>query len=176
MAPVFLGLSYLFYFQALMGVTALMWPTRKMGRRVLVEGIYATIKIIVVLKPVTLKDPPHENYAYEGAPTLIDGLHGSQNYRTGRWIGFWGTPLEATIDLQQLTEIQKVAFSSIININDWIYNPQSFTVFVSNDGEEFREVAKADYHLADWDHINSIERYELTFAPEKTRYVRVVIM
>ena len=44
----FLGLSYLFYFQALMGVTALMWPTRKMGRRVLVEGIYATIKIIVV--------------------------------------------------------------------------------------------------------------------------------
>ena len=44
----FLGLAYLFYFQALMGVTALMWPTRKMGRRVLVEGIYATIKIVVV--------------------------------------------------------------------------------------------------------------------------------
>lgn len=127
------------------------------------------------MKPVTLKEPPHENYAYEGAPTLIDGLHGSQNYRTGRWIGFWGTPLEATIDLQQPTEIQKVAFSSIININDWIYNPQSFTVLVSDDGEEFSEVAHADYPLADWDHINAIEDYVLTFAPMTTRYVRVII-
>ena len=44
----FLGLSYLFYFQALMGVTALMWPTRKMGRRVFIEGFYASIKIVVV--------------------------------------------------------------------------------------------------------------------------------
>jgi hexosaminidase len=127
------------------------------------------------MKPVILKNPPHENYAYDGAPTLIDGLHGSQNYRTGRWIGFWGVPLEATIDLQQPTEIQKVAFSSIININDWIYNPQRFTVLVSDDGEEFKEVAKTEYPLADWDHINSIEPYQLTFDPVTTRYVRVII-
>ena len=50
----FLGLSYLFYFQVLMGVTALMWPTKKMGRRVLIEGIYATSKIIIVFVIFTL--------------------------------------------------------------------------------------------------------------------------
>ena len=44
----FLGCSYLFYFQALMGVTAFVWPTKKMGRRVLVEGVYATVKTLVV--------------------------------------------------------------------------------------------------------------------------------
>ena len=44
----FLGCSYLFYFQALMGITAFMWPTRKMGRRVLIEGVYATLKTLLI--------------------------------------------------------------------------------------------------------------------------------
>ena len=48
-------------------------------------------------------------------------------------------------------------------------------MLVSDDGEEFIEVAHADYPLADWDHINAIEDYVLTFAPMTTRYVRVII-
>lgn len=127
------------------------------------------------MKPITLKEPPHENYAYAGAPTLIDGLHGSTNYRTGRWIGFWGTPMEATIDMQKPTDIQKVSFNSILNINDWIYNPQSFTVLVSDDGESFREVAKAEYPLAAWGSDSGIESHELTFEPVNARYIRVVV-
>lgn len=127
------------------------------------------------MKPVTLKNPPHENYAYAGAPTLIDGLHGSQNYRTGRWIGFWGTPLEATIDLLQQTELQKVSFNSILNINDWIYNPNHVEVSVSDDGQNFRKVAHQDYRLAEWDRMNSIESYEVSFPPQQARYVKVYI-
>ena len=41
-------ISYTFYFEVSMGITALVWPTRKMGRRVLIEGIYSTIKIALV--------------------------------------------------------------------------------------------------------------------------------
>ena len=46
---------------------------------------------------------------------------------------------------------------------------------ISDDGEEFREVARAEYPLADWDQINGIENYELKFDPVKTRFVRVII-
>jgi len=127
------------------------------------------------MKPITLKEQPHENYAYAGAPTLIDGLHGSTNYRTGRWIGFWGTPLEATIDLLQPTDIQKVSFHTILNINDWIYNPQSVTVSVSEDGENFREVAMKEYPLAAWGSDSAIEDYALGFKTLTTRYLRVRI-
>ena len=42
-------ISYLFYFELSMGVTALVWPTRKMGRRVLIEGIYTSIKSCIVV-------------------------------------------------------------------------------------------------------------------------------
>ena len=45
--PEFL-IAYVFYFEVSMGLTALVWPTRRMARRVLVEGIYSTIKAILV--------------------------------------------------------------------------------------------------------------------------------
>ena len=41
-------IAYVFYFEVSMGLTALMWPTRKMGRRVLIEGTYSTIKTLLV--------------------------------------------------------------------------------------------------------------------------------
>ena len=46
---IILGICYLFYYELSMGVFALVWPTRKMPRRVLIEGIYATVKTIIVL-------------------------------------------------------------------------------------------------------------------------------
>ena len=51
---IWLGASYLLYFYLLMGITALFWPTRKMGRRVLVEGIYFSIKAALIFGIVTL--------------------------------------------------------------------------------------------------------------------------
>ena len=42
-------ISYLFYFDVSMGIAALVWPTRKMGRRVLIEGIYSTIKTAIAV-------------------------------------------------------------------------------------------------------------------------------
>ena len=47
-------ISYLYFFEMWVGITALVWPTRKMGRRVLVEGIYATIKAVIVFGFFTL--------------------------------------------------------------------------------------------------------------------------
>ena len=47
-------ISYLYFFEMWVGITALVWPTRKMARRVLVEGIYATIKAAIVFGFFTL--------------------------------------------------------------------------------------------------------------------------
>lgn len=41
-------ISYFFYYEVTMGVAALVWPTRKMGRRALIEGAYFTIKTLLV--------------------------------------------------------------------------------------------------------------------------------
>ena len=56
-------ISYLFYFELSMGITAFVWPTKKMGRRVLIEGAYTTIKMglvfgFYVLFAIVLPIPP----------------------------------------------------------------------------------------------------------------------
>ena len=127
------------------------------------------------MKPIVLKDQPHRNYAYDGAQTLIDGLHGGSNYRSGRWIGWYGVNLDATIDLQEITEISKVRFNLLINMKDWIFNAKSVKVLVSDDGENFDEVASQNFDLLPADYKSSLYPVEIAFEPVNTRYVEVVV-
>ena len=127
------------------------------------------------MKPIVLKDQPHRNYAYDGSQTLIDGLHGGSNYRSGRWLGWYGTNLDATIDLQEVTEISKVKFNLLINMKDWIFNAQSVKVLVSEDGENFNEIASQGIDLLPADYESSLYPVEITFEPVNTRFVEVIV-
>ena len=65
--------------------------------------------------PITLTNAPHKGYDYSGAPLLVDGLRGNNtNYRTGRWIGFVGKDLQATIDLGELKEVSQVNVTLVL--------------------------------------------------------------
>ena len=127
------------------------------------------------MKPIVLKEPPHRNYAYDGAQMLIDGLRGGSNYRSGRWLGWYGINLDATIDLQEITEISSVRFNLLINMKDWIFNAKSVKVLVSDDGENFTEVASQDFDLLPADYESSFYPIDITFEPVNTRYVEVMV-
>ena len=127
------------------------------------------------MKPIKLKNEPHRNYAYDGAQTLIDGLHGNSNYRTGRWIGWFGVNCDATIDLQEVTEISKVKFDLNVNMKDWIFNAKSVKVLVSNDGENFKEAAAQSFDLLPADYVSSLYPVEIAFTPVNARYVEVIV-
>ena len=127
------------------------------------------------MKPIALKDLPHRNYAYDGAQMLIDGLRGGSNYRSGRWLGWYGINLDATIDLQEITEISSIRFNLLINMKDWIFNAKSVKVLVSDDGENFTEVASQDFDLLPADYESSFYPIDITFEPVNTRYVEVMV-
>ncbi len=127
------------------------------------------------MKPIVVKDQPHRNYAYDGAQMLIDGLHGSSNYRSGRWLGWYGINLDATIDLQEVTEISSVRFNLLINMKDWIFNAKTVKVLGSNDGENFTEIASQDFDLLPADYESSFYPVDIVFEPVNTRYVEVIV-
>ena len=127
------------------------------------------------MKPIVLKNEPHKNYTYEGAQVLIDGLHGSSNYRSGRWLGWYGKNADAVIDLQDVTEIEKVRFNLNINMKDWIFNAKNVKILVSDDGEDFSEITNQDFELLASDYSSSFYPVEITFEPIKTRFVEVII-
>ncbi len=129
---------------------------------------------LATAKPITLNTEPNKAYAANGANTLNDGLVGTKLFNTGRWIGFVGNDLSATIDLVKPTEIKMVGLNSLIITGDWIFRPVSISVFTSDDNENF-SLAKEIRPEADTKHVNVIERYNVEFEPQTTRYVKVVV-
>ncbi len=102
--------------------------------------------------PVTLLAEPHPSYRYAGGQLLADGLKGTDNFRTGRWIGFFDTDLVAVIDLGAPATIAQAAAQVCVHIGEGCFDARSFKVEVSNDGERYAEVAAEEYPaMADGD-------------------------
>ena len=126
-------------------------------------------------KPVTLRVAPSKGYDFNGGVELTDGLTGDENYKTGRWLGFQGKDLDAAIDLKQPIEISKVAFNTNAVKGDWIMGAAGVTVKVSEDGQNFKEVATKVIPSLKQSDKDGIYPQEITFAPVKARYVEVII-
>ena len=73
--------------------------------------------------PIELKAQPSAKYSYKGATTLVDGLKGGNSYAGGRWLGFWGTDVEATIHLGVPTEISKAVSYTHLEVKVSIEKP-----------------------------------------------------
>ncbi|MDE5560630.1 MAG: family 20 glycosylhydrolase, partial [Bacteroidaceae bacterium] len=126
-------------------------------------------------KPITMLQPINAQYAYDGAGTLLDGLRGGQNYKTGRWIAFYRNDMEAVIDMKQPTEISSVSISTLVEKGDWVFDARRFAVSVSDDGESFTEIAAEDYPEMTPDSPNRIYDHTLSFAPVSARYIKVYV-
>ncbi len=124
-------------------------------------------------KPITLLQPTNQHYNFDGPLTLIDGLKGSPNYRTGRWLGFSENDFEALIDLQNEEEISSVAISTSVDKTDWVFDTRGISVAVSLDGNTYAEVFCEDYPAMTEDSDNRIYNHKAEFAPVKARYVKV---
>ena len=126
-------------------------------------------------KSITLREQPAEKYAYEGASLLNDGNLGRGAYNSGRWLGFNGVPVDAVIDLEQSAEMHHVRFHALVNKGAWIYNPKQAKVLVSDDGENFTEVANKTFPISTWEEKDGIFAYDLDFEPVSARFVEIVI-
>jgi hexosaminidase len=126
-------------------------------------------------KPITMLQPINPSYAFEGAGVLLDGLKGNFNYKTGRWIAFYRNDMEAIIDMKQPTEISSVGISALVEKGDWVFGPRKFSVAISEDGKNFKEIAKEEYPFMTLDNPNKIYDHTLTFEPVKTQYIKVFV-
>ena len=127
-------------------------------------------------KPITLLQPIHRNYTFEGPVTLVDGLKGNPNYRTGRWLGFCETDLEAVIDLKKEEEVSSVSFNTSVDKGDWVFDVLGITVWVSNDGENFTQVFDQAYPDLTAEDENKIYGHKVEFTPVKARYIKILAL
>lgn len=94
---------------------------------------------------MTLLQPINEKYKFNGEYTLVDGLSGTPNYRTGRWIAFYKNDMEAVVDLKQETSIHKAWVRTYVEIGEEILDVRSISVLASDDGKTFKELKTEDF-------------------------------
>ena len=138
--------------------------------RTLTEEIYFNK---ATAKPITLLQDIHKNYTFKGAITLVDGLKGTPNYRTGRWLGFCLTDLEAVIDLKQEEEISCISFNTSVDKGDWVFNVLGITVSVSDDGENYTVVFDQEYPDLTAEDENRIYEHKVELGAVKARYIKI---
>lgn len=127
-------------------------------------------------KPVEMLQPINKQYSYDGPLTLVDGLKGNRNYKTGRWLGFVGNDVEAVVDLKESTEISSVAISTNVEKGDWIFGARGIVISVSENGNEYTEVFNESYPEMTEANENKIYDHMLTFTPVQARYVKVKVI
>ena len=83
--------------------------------------------------------------AYKGTSiTLVDGLTGSLDARSGRYQGCNGQDFDVVIDLGEKTKFSEVTGSFLQAASSWIYLPEAVTVSLSDDGTNFTEVGRVE--------------------------------
>jgi hexosaminidase len=121
--------------------------------------------------PTKLAAEPHKNYHGTGALTLVDGLKGSRSHTDGRWLGFLGSDLVATLDLKKATEINSVRSTFLQKPEDKILLPTTLEVSVSTDGRTYKTVYSASVAAAQPG--TGISEVKADWKKTKARFVRV---
>ena len=124
--------------------------------------------------PVTLKYPNSKYYNADGDFALVNGIKGSVNHGDGKWKGFNGSDMVATVDMGEKKSFTKVSTGVLQNNGAWIFYPTEMTVEVSDDGQNFKQIGKVKNKVSP----NESERQIQDLAVEKKasgRYVRVTL-
>lgn len=130
---------------------------------------------LATMCPITTNSIPDPKYTYKGICLITDGMSGDGNYHSGRYLGFYATDLDVTIDLQKEQLISSVFVNTYLVPGDYIFGLTGLEVWISEDGKQFKSVtSKSIPVLKKGTSNNSSKREEITFDKIRTRYVRII--
>ena len=118
--------------------------------------------------------PPYRRYRYGVPQNLVDGLRGTEVFRTPSWGGWKGTPVEFTLDLKAEQTISKVTLGMLRDQMSNIFLPESISVSLSSDGVDYKEVATVE-HESEAEAENCLVDLDIDFAETSARYVKVFV-
>jgi hypothetical protein len=107
------------------------------GRQIAGSNIFVPVNLALG-KKVTIAQPYAPQYAALGDSSLTDGTMGTTAFKCGKWLGFSGKDLDATIDMGSDTPIKRVTASFLCDPNSGIFLPKEVIVYTSKDGRNFK--------------------------------------
>lgn len=125
-------------------------------------------------RPVTVTSLPSPSYGGKNVhDILVDGIRGGMVYGNGQWAGWQKKVLDAVVEMDGRTPYSSVTLGMLVVKGDWIYNPASLVVSISEDGKGFVEVAREEYEPEQQGTPDGLKEYTVSFPETSARYVRV---
>jgi predicted alpha-1,2-mannosidase len=91
---------------------------------------------------ISVNSTVHPMYTAGGPEALIDGITGTINWRSGEWQSYFGTDLDAVIDLQKVKPIKYLGVHVLQDVSPWILYPKEVIFYTSTDGVNYTKVPK----------------------------------
>ena len=122
---------------------------------------------------IRLAYPFSEKYGGHGVISLVDGVHGSKNYRDGNWLGFEGVDVVADIQLKKPFVLDSVTVTFLQNMRSWILFPEWVSCAVSEDGKHFLQEQKRENKVSWQTPGTVIQPFSFTSKKKNIRFIRI---
>ena len=121
---------------------------------------------------ITVLSEVHPMYTAGGKEALIDGIMGTENWKTGDWQSYYGKDFEAVIDLQKIKPLQFVGVHVLQEVSPWIIYPKEVIVEKSDDGKNWQPLITINNKIGT--EAKGPEHQQLGAAVNtNTRYIKV---
>ena len=127
-------------------------------------------------KKVTFSRKPHPRYANGLPQSLVDGIRGPQIFKSAEWGAWNGDPVSLTIDMEQTEPYSSVTVGMISDKPSYVFFPEKIAVAVSEDGENFTEVALLDNGVEEENDPDVLKDFTLVFPETSARYIKVTVV
>lgn len=128
------------------------------------------------LKPVVLLQPNESRFSPDGPVVLVDGRNGNHSFDTGAWLAVAGNDLEVVINMQAETILSSASVHVYVRKDAWLFDARGFSVSVSSDNKNYKEVASQEYKQMQESDSDGIIEHELSFDPCKATYVKIKVI
>jgi putative alpha-1,2-mannosidase len=123
---------------------------------------------------ITLDTKYANQYNAGGQDALIDGIMGTQDYRTGTWQGYWDEDVIATVDLGSTKPINTIGINFLQDQGAWIFYPTEVECLVSKDGKTFTSIDTQIINTTKRNNDVLIKEVVFKSSSEDIRYVKLI--
>lgn len=116
---------------------------------------------------------PGEKYSGRGKYSLFDREIGGSGFDDGKWLGFKGDDLLATILFEKRVDIGRVSIGILNNPGSWIFPPQEVFVMASVDGINYKEIGRLESEQIQKQLRNGRTELSIKVVPAQTAFIKV---
>ena len=123
---------------------------------------------------VSVDPAPDAAYSGHGAATLTDGVLGSEEFKTGAWLGWEELDPKLNLDLGSVAELHEVSVGVLQQDESWIWWPRKVRFSASEDGKRWTTLREVKIKPIERDHVGHVQRVAYTASrPFRARYLRI---